>query len=370
MPNCGNCKMNHKKLIGIYDPYLDTMGGGERYSLAVARYFLSKGYHVNIFWSDPKFNPIIEAKKRFGFDLSKCHIMPDIITHSSILSKFFSTSVYDCIFYLSDGSIPFLFSKSKIIHIQVPFSTRLNIFQRLLVKAKLFARSSVIVNSRFTKRYIDKNYGTNSEVLYPPVDIDIYKPSSKENIILTVGRFDNILNKKNQHILIDSFKRLLSDGYSSWKLILVGGSVSNSNQYLQKLKDASRGYPIEFFVNCNFGTLKNLYSKAKIYWHAAGFGVDDNIHPEQTEHFGITLVEAMASKCVPLAPVSGGMVEIITSDKNGYLYKSIDELISFTKHLIDNPTKMSKIQKHAFDSSSRFSVVQFERSLSDIKLYI
>ena len=40
---------------GIYDPYLDTLGGGERYVLAVANCWLKRGWNVNIFWEKVKF---------------------------------------------------------------------------------------------------------------------------------------------------------------------------------------------------------------------------------------------------------------------------------------------------------------------------
>jgi len=38
----------------IYDPYLDTLGGGERYCLTVAEILLKNGWQVDLFWSGPK----------------------------------------------------------------------------------------------------------------------------------------------------------------------------------------------------------------------------------------------------------------------------------------------------------------------------
>ncbi len=35
---------------GIYDPYLDTAGGGERYCLTLAETLLKNGWEVDIFW--------------------------------------------------------------------------------------------------------------------------------------------------------------------------------------------------------------------------------------------------------------------------------------------------------------------------------
>ena len=56
------------KKAAIYDPYLDTLGGGERYCLTVAEILLKNGYKVDIFWSGDK-TLIEKAEKRFSLDL-------------------------------------------------------------------------------------------------------------------------------------------------------------------------------------------------------------------------------------------------------------------------------------------------------------
>lgn len=127
----------------IYDPYLDTLGGGERYCLSVAEILVKHDYEVDIFWSGQQ-DILEKAKNRFALDLSKINLVPDIfglsnskiefveenININSIHSKvkpnqdFFSRikkfinkrkvlSQYDIVFYLSDGSSPFLFGKKN-----------------------------------------------------------------------------------------------------------------------------------------------------------------------------------------------------------------------------------------------------------------
>ena len=65
------------KKAAIYDPYLDTLGGGERYCLTVAEILLKNGYKVDIFWSGDK-TLIEKAEKRFSLDLKDLNIVPDI----------------------------------------------------------------------------------------------------------------------------------------------------------------------------------------------------------------------------------------------------------------------------------------------------
>jgi len=61
----------------IYDPYLDTLGGGERYCLSVAEILSQNGYEVDIFWSGDQ-DILIRAQDRFALDLSTVKLVPDI----------------------------------------------------------------------------------------------------------------------------------------------------------------------------------------------------------------------------------------------------------------------------------------------------
>ena len=386
----------HKR-VAIYDPYLDTLGGGERYCLTVAEILLKKGYQVDLFWSGDK-SLIEKAEKRFSLNLTDLKIVPDIfeikpqklelIEESRIFSKFITkvldpqkiklklkktyqkiktTNKYDVIFYLSDGSIPFLFAKKNFLHIQVPFTKGNSYLNSILEKPKLKLINNVICNSQFTSRFQTGALKNKTLVLYPPVDVDKFKVSpKKENIILSVGRFDNILNAKKQDILIDAFASLVKNhNLNDWKLVLAGGSLldPNKNVYLKCLYEKSKDLPVSFLINPPFNELQKIYSESKIYWHAAGFEVDENVHPENTEHFGITVVEAMASGLVPVVVAKGGIPEIVENGVNGYLWNSLDELIKKTKKLIDDPESLKLMSQQSIINCRSFSKENFEKRL-------
>jgi glycosyltransferase involved in cell wall biosynthesis len=377
----------------LYDPYLDTLGGGERYCLSVVETLLSSGYSVDIFWSGDS-QILTKAKDRFALDISKANLVPDIFNEhphqiecidnregitkviskkahpqsivkkaQSFINKYQITKSYDLFFYLSDWSIPFLFSKNNLLHIQVPFIKPSTSKEKLFNSIKLYFINKVICNSEFTQKFAIAKFGSKCHVLYPPVDTQQFDPNStKENIILSVGRFDNLLNSKKQDILIEAFRKLYERNKNTgWKLVLAGGSLQlpENNSYLLHLQTLANGLPVEFLVNPDFSQIKNIYQSSKIYWHAAGFDVDQENHPENTEHFGIAPVEAMAAGAVPLVINKGGLNEIVTDGVTGYLWQTIDDLVSKTQLLIGFPDNWQKLSTSAIQSSTKFSKESF-----------
>jgi glycosyltransferase involved in cell wall biosynthesis len=127
-------------------------------------------------------------------------------------------------------------------------------------------------------------------------------------------------------------------------------------KYLQTLADESN---IEFVVNASFNILQKLYSQSKIFWHAAGFDEDENIHPEHTEHFGITTVEAMASGLVPVVVAKGGLTEIVSDGVDGFLWSTIPELIDKTNALINSSELTTQLSLKAIEKSQLFTKEKF-----------
>lgn len=386
--------------VAIYDPYLDTLGGGERYCLTVAEILLKNNYSVDLFWSGDS-SLIAKAEKRFSLNLSKLNIVPDIFSvepanidpiednqqlpvidsfihdHSKFTTKFKSlikkvnqNLKYDLIFFLGDGSVPALFGKQNYLHVQVPFVSPQNFSSKISCSLKAKLLTNVICNSQFTAKFQPPQFKNKTLVLYPPVDTDKFYPDKhKENLILSVGRFDNILNAKKQDLLIDAFEQLkLRHSSLNWKLVLAGGSLSdpNKNAYLKFLQKKAANLPVEFIVNPPFEILKKVYAKSKIYWHAAGFGVDEKINPENTEHFGIVIVEAMASGLVPVVIAKGGIPEIVNNGVNGFLWKTQKELIEKTEKLFEDQDLFYRMSQQSLINCQQFSKDNFEKKLMGI----
>ncbi len=331
---------------------------------------LAKNHDVRVFWDN--LGDIKELQKRFSLDLSKIQFVENIFSSKfSSIKRFLETKKYDIIIVLSDGSIPFSLSKKTFIHLQQPiFISKIG----LKTKFKTSRINRFFCNSYYTKSYVDKSLDVNSKVLYPPV-IFKNKNTRKENIILHVGRFRvkdvtvsgiPVADYKKQKVMVETFKKMIDHGLKEWKFVL---SVSVKNDDLssfQILKASAKSYPIEFLINKTNDELWDIYSKAKIYWHASGYGEDLIKHPEYAEHFGISTVEAMGAGAVPVVINAGGQKEIVEDDKNGFLWDTIDELVQYTKRLIGDQKLWEKMSQGAKERAKYFAGDRFCKELYEI----
>ncbi len=335
----------------IVNPYLDTLGGGERYTLTFAEVLAKCGWRVDVQWKDTTIQKKLE--ERFGKDYSDISFIPDVKRGDG----------YDLCFWLSDGSIPTLRARKNILHFQVPFHHIGG--NNLLNKMKLFRVDKIVCNSNFTKEIIDREYGVESTVIYPPVPIGQINSKRKENLIISVGRFSQLKQSKRQDVLIKAFKKLVGSGLD-WKLVLAGGSEVGSGDYIKDLVKMSQGFPVEIVESPKFNELKGLYGKAKIFWTASGFGEDEEKNPEKVEHVGIVAVEAMSGGTVPVAYNAGGFKETIRDGENGFLWKSVPDLVAKTKSLIDSPGSLRKLAKTAKEDAAAYSEERFFKEVEKL----
>lgn len=355
-----------RKKVGIYTPYLESFGGGERYMLTIAQ-TLSSDHEVDLFLDrhlaslGPK-KLISDLGVHLNLDLSKVNLINAPVGQgSSFFSRLFFLKKYDLLIYLTDGSIFYSTAKKNLIHFQVPFKNGVN--QNPWGKLKLSSWDLAICNSEFTRGFIEKTWPIKCVVLYPPVAIEDIKPLKKEKQILTVGRFNSFLRSKRHDLLISAFVDLLKDKkLNGWSLHLAG-SVEGDKDYLGELKKKAEGLPVFFYPNLPFKQLVRLYGQSSIYWHAAGFGETD---PAKMEHFGITTVEAMAGGCVPIVIGKGGQTEIVEDGFNGLLWDSLDDLKNLTLKVAGDEKLAGKLSEGALLKSKIFSRQNFEVNIRQI----
>ncbi|HBB76259.1 MAG: hypothetical protein A2186_00615 [Candidatus Levybacteria bacterium RIFOXYA1_FULL_41_10] len=349
--------------IGIYDPYLDDLGGGEKYMMMIAQ-CLSKQNDVSVFWDND--SDLKGLLKRFSLDLSSVRVEKNIFSKRvSLIERLKITRKYDAIIVLSDGSIP-LVSTKLLVHVQQPLREMQT--KSLLDKLKVSRVNSFFCNSKYTKSFIEERFSLKTKMIYPPISL-MPKELKKENIVLHVGRFrvKSVENDdyKKQSVMLNAFKKMVDDGLKDWKFILAVSVWDKERDVFEKVKNDASGYPVEFLINKSNKELWDIYSKSKIYWHATGYGEDLDSHPEFAEHFGISTVEAMGAGVVPVVINAGGQKEVVDIE-SGFLWDSLEELKDKTKELIDDPVLWEKMSKNARQKAKFFSNQDFCQKIQQL----
>jgi glycosyltransferase involved in cell wall biosynthesis len=196
----------------------------------------------------------------------------------------------------------------------------------------------ILSNSAYTQGWVRRLWGRDSQVFHPPVTL--MPRGDKRPFILSVGRFflRGTGHNKKQLELVRAFRRLVERaGAGGWEYHLVGGCSPGHRPYLDEIRAASAGLPVVLHPDATGAELRQLYGRASIFWHAAGWGEDPERHPDRYEHFGITTVEAMSAGAVPVVIDAAGQAEIVEQGVSGYRFASLEGLLAHTERLIAQP---------------------------------
>jgi glycosyltransferase involved in cell wall biosynthesis len=228
--------------------------------------------------------------------------------------------------------------------------------------------TQVVYNSRYTAEWIERMWKLRPhEHIYPPVDLEkggAARP--KEKLILSVARFEPE-GTKRQREMIEAFltvKRLYPEVVRGWKFVLAGGSEPK-NRYLDILRGLTGDLPgrdIELRVNIPASELRDLYREASIFWHICGIVHE---HPSEVEHFGMTTVEAMENRAVPVVYDGGGLREIVNHGVDGFRVRTKGELLEQTIRLIRDPGLVERLGEAARRRAQNFSRARFEERVRD-----
>jgi len=234
---------------------------------------------------------------------------------------------------------------------------------------KLMENSTVITNSEFSRKAIIEilNNGMHEiHVIRPPVEVEAFRKKvlyssledERKDIILTVCRIHKSKEIENTIRLAKHLKeKKVGDG------IKVVGNISSEydwNYYLN-LKKMVRDYELEDYItfetNVNLNRLFSIMTRAKVYFH-----------PMIGEHFGMSVVEAMASGLIPVVPDVGGQTEFVPVKYHFNTIEEAAEKISSAFYKSD----LERIQ--ISNSVNRFSVSnyinEFQQIIGKLSPYI
>ena len=371
-----------RRQVAVYDLYWSTYGGGEQVAGTIAQ-ALASDHDVALLGSAPV--DVDLARERLGVDLSACrfeYVRDD--DDASFVSRdvdLFVNSTYrsKAVNHAPDGwyyvhfpeplptwrrrlnrriavgalaalSVPTRLPR-RLEHVRAGFDRRVDRTEHLPTYAHYLA------NSRFTADWAERLWSVHVDVLNPPVRAEV-EPGTKRPFVLNVGRFfdPRFGHSKKQLELIEAFARA---GFDGWTFELAGGCDAPNREYALAARRAALDHPVDVHVNAKGSLVRQLFAAASIYWHGGGFGEDPERHPDRFEHFGITVVEAMAAGAVPVVFGAGGPAEIVEPGVNGFHWRTIDELIGTTRRLIEDPDLRATLAAAAVARAGDFSAERF-----------
>lgn len=360
-----------RKEAALYSPYLDTLGGGEKYILSLLKVLENEDYSLDIFW-DKNLQPEFKVKFNLSFDYL-INFIPNIFADQfGFVKKLLQLKKYDYFFYVTDGSYFFSTARNNFIYAMVP---RASLYRLTTINKLKLANYKFITHSKFTQKYLT-SHNIDSTLLYPYLDKEFImaEPETfkKEKIILSVGRFFKYLHSKNQDKIIQCFRELRKSNkkFSDYKLVLAGGLKEEDMPYYESLKKiAGENKSIIFKPNVTFHELYDLYKKSNFYWHFTGLGVDEKLQPEEVEHLGITPLEAMAMGCLTFCVNSGGPKENIQDGKTGFLFGTENELFKKMKIATSKSQYQTKIRRDAKEYVlDHFTFTKFKKNVKELIL--
>jgi glycosyltransferase involved in cell wall biosynthesis len=152
-----------------------------------------------------------------------------------------------------------------------------------------------IANSRFVQERIRVCYGRESEVIYPPVDVEGFDPARpREDFYLLVSE---LTPYKRVDLAIEAFRDFPG------RLIIIGDGPEGRR--LRSLAPPN----VTLMGRQPFAVLKDHFERCKAF-----------LNP-QIEDFGITAVEAQAAGAPVIAFCKGGALETVIEGRTGIFFE-------------------------------------------------
>jgi glycosyltransferase involved in cell wall biosynthesis len=201
----------------------------------------------------------------------------------------------------------------------------------------------IIANSTFTKANIKKYYKRDSLVVFPPVDVELFKPpvddfkAANRTGFVTAGRQT-------------PYKRIDLAVAACTKLNLPLTVIGNGPDHKRLVQMA--GPTIKFLTNVSDKDMPGHFAKAQAF-----------IFPGM-EDFGIVAVEAMAAGTPVIAYKAGGALDTVVPGEGGDFFEkqTVDSLINALEKFKPTDFYASKVSKHA----AKFSQDAFHKKITSL----
>lgn len=421
---------DRQKVIGIFHPFCNAGGGGERVLWAAIKSLNDRfPYHSYVIYSDNyECNPtqiLLKAKQTFQIEtnfnihfvqLKTCRLLsPKMYPFMTILFQNIGTmlvgleAVFRCPpdIMLDTMGCSFifpifkLFSSSKVcayVHyptisvdmLNMVASNQSNYNNRQFIAKNPFLSNLkllyyktfafiyrmtgkctdvVMVNSTWTNNHIRQVWNLDVTTVYPPCNTSHLKKLdlSKRDRNLIIS-MAQFRPEKNHRLQIEALAKLI-------KILNENGDTVTIPKLIVigscRNEDDSQLVEELKQLSHQLNVEKYITFKVNLPYvqmekHLGEASIA--IHTMVNEHFGISVVEFLSAGLLTLAHNSGGpKLDIIKENNTGYFASNVDEFANTLYKLIKlSESEALKIRTQARQSIEKFSEQTFERSFSDI----
>ena len=363
---------------------VNSSGGAEKVLCNMANEFVKRKHNVTIVVSDPdkgypfyfldekvkfinlngtgkeyKANIILKIKREIlraigKLDKEKFYVkIKQNEKTKSIFKKIMFDFQPDIIINFDPNSLVFL---QYVIKPKTPIIAMLHgsadgVFTTYMSKTLLSTFSKVAYIQTLIKKDIEiiKHFLPDSKIVYIPniVNIEEHKFYDKTYYkVITVGRIEK---QKQQHLLIESFKKIAMKVPPEWRLEIVGGT---GDKCKEKYRKYLKNYVDKYFSQDKVSFTGPVKDVNQHLLHADIFAF-----PSSTEGFGLALTEAMAAGLPAIGYKSCPSVnELIIDGYNGFLCDDgIDDFADKLKILMSDAELRKKMGQNARESMKQFA---------------
>lgn len=361
--------------VGVFHPALSNYGGAELVALAVTNALARSGYEVVLLVG--KKVQQTQVKKMLGEEIASTVrlIVKPSFTHPGDSFDFYPTILRSLLLrskcdIMIDTYSNAVFPWTGACYIHFPFLNRFDYQTRFpylksrgrgaeirgvlglphvayAKKLQKYDNKLIIANSKFTANTIKEFVNVDVKVIYPPVRSALFSESSnilvespRENLVATVSRFspDKDLGK------IPHIAKLTKNNI---KFVLMGllhdrKVYESITRTVEKLGLNKR---VTVIADIPKIELETILKRAKVY-----------LHTMIGEHFGISIVEAMARGCIPIVHNSGGMKEFVPAQ---YRYENLEDAARKIETAMDEWT--TEKAKTMIKIAQQFSEANFSK---------
>jgi alpha-1,2-mannosyltransferase len=319
-------------IIGIFSPVINRCGGAEWVAINIINSLKEQGHRLIVLTDEPLnqqkfieiFNRKVSVDQQIIFPLRffsptnyrniytdalrsfmlklKCDLVVDTFSNA-VLAGMNAAYIHHPLLRKIKLELPHV-NANKIFF--YPYQNFLN-FRKEKIKNKL-----IFANSKFTANAVKAEFGLDPYVLYPPVSNDIFNQKEanfdeyRDNNVVTIAR---ITTEKNLEIIPHIAKLTGKD--VSFTIVGLLDSKEALNSLVRLIKDLKLSERIRIITNAKRNQLVSILLNSKVF-----------LHTKVNEHFGISVIEAMSSGCIPIVHDSGGPREFVPKI---FRYNSIEE---------------------------------------------